>query len=219
MFLGHFAVAIAAKKIDHRPSLGTYFLAAQLLDLLWPVFLLAGLETVAIDPGNTAFTPLDFVSYPYSHSLQAAIVWAILFGGVYFLLQRSARSAVLLSLLVVSHWVLDFITHRPDLPLGVNEATKVGLGLWNQKGLTIVVELLLFGVSAYGYTHDTRSMNRTGQYTWWGLLLFLLLIYILNTLGDPPPNAEAIGYAGLAQWLLVIWGYWTDRNRQLALEV
>ena len=219
MFLGHFAVAIAAKKIDRLPSLGTYILAAQFLDLLWPVFLLVGAEIVLIDPGNTAFTPLDFVSYPFSHSLVAVVIWAALFGLVYFLVKRTSRAALVLSLVVVSHWLLDFITHRPDLPLGLNETTKVGLGLWHYKWLTVAVELLLFGLSAYGYTRDTRPLNRTGQYAWWGLLLFLLLIYIMNALGDPPSNAEAIGYAGLAQWLFVIWGYWIDRNRQLALEV
>jgi len=219
MFIGHFALGLAAKKVDPKPSLGTYFLAAQFLDLLWPFFLLAGIETVAIDPGNTAFTPLHFISYPYSHSLQATLVWGALFGGIYFLLQRFTRPAVLLGLLVASHWLLDFITHRPDLPLGVNEATKVGLGLWNQKELTIAVELLLFGICAYLYTRSTRPLNRTGQYALWGLLLFLLLIYIMNMLGDPPPNAGAIGYVGLAQWLFVIWGYWIDRNRQPAAAV
>lgn len=219
MFIGHFAMGLAAKKADPQPSLGTYFLAAQLLDLIWPLFLLAGIETVAIDPGNTAFTPLNFTSYPYSHSLQAAIVWGALLGGTYFLLKRSARPALLLGLLVVSHWVLDFITHRPDLPLGLNEATKVGLGLWNQKAWTIAVELLLLGISAYLYTRSTRPLNRTGRYAWWGLLLLLLLIYKLNTRGNPPPSVEAIGYAGLAQWLFVLWGYWIDRNRRLAPEV
>ena len=205
---------MAAKKIDNRPSLGTYILAAQFLDLLWPVLVLAGAEMVLIDPGNTAFTPLDFISYPYSHSLIAVVIWSVLFGLIYFLLKRRSRAALVLSLLVLSHWVLDFITHRPDLPLGLNETTKVGLGLWNYKWLTVAVELLLFGISAYLYAGSTRPLNRTGQYAWWGLLLFLLLIYTLNTMGDPPPNAEAIGYAGLAQWLFVIWGYWIDRNRQ-----
>jgi len=219
MFLGHFAAAIAAKKIDHRPSLGTYILAAQFLDLLWPVLLLVGAEMVLIDPGNTAFTPLDFISYPYSHSLAAAVIWAILFGLIYFFIKRASRAALVLSLLVLSHWVLDFITHRPDLPLGLNETTKVGLGLWNYKWLTVAAEVLLFGISAYGYTKDTAPWNRTGQYAWWGLLLLLVLIYFLNVLGDPPPNAEAIGYAGLAQWLFVLWGYWIDRNRGLALAI
>lgn len=212
-------MGLAAKKTTPTPSLGTYFLAAQFLDLLWPFFLLAGIETVAIDPGNTAFTPLDFTSYPYSHSLLAAILWAVLFGCIYYVVKRHSTSAVWLGLIVLSHWVLDFITHRPDLPLGFNEQTKVGLGLWNQRGLTIVVELLLFSISAYLYINSTQPINKSGRYTLWGLLLFLLLIYIMNTLGDPPPNAEAIGYVGLAQWLLIAWGYWVDHNRRSTIAV
>ncbi len=214
MFIGHFALAMAAKKRDNRPSLGTYFLAAQFLDLLWPFFLITGVETVLIDPGNTAFTPLDFVSYPYSHSLVAAIFWGALFTLIYYLIKRFGSAALLLGLLVISHWLLDFITHRPDLPLGLNEETKVGLGLWNQKELTIAIEFLLFGLSAYLYASSTKAVNKTGQYAWWGLLLFLAIIYVLNTFGDPPPDATAIGYVGLAQWLFIAWGYWIDHNRR-----
>src|SRR5688572_25643409 len=106
MFIGHFAIGFAAKKADQRPSLGTYFLAAQFLDLLWPVFLIAGIETVAIDPGNTAFTPLHFISYPYSHSLLAVILWSALFTFIYYLIKRNLPSALLLGLVVFSHWVL-----------------------------------------------------------------------------------------------------------------
>ena len=214
MFLGHFALGMAGKKISHRTSLGTLFLAAQFLDLLWPFFLLIGLETVAIDPGNTAFTPLAFLSYPFSHSLVAALFWGLLFGLVHFIYKRSSRRALLLGLLVISHWLLDFITHRPDLPLGLNESTKVGLGLWNYKAATLLIECLLFGISVYTYNRSTKAINKTGRYAWWTLVAFLLLIYILNVLGDPPPNAHVIGYVGLAQWLIIAWGYWVDHNRK-----
>ena len=218
MFLGHFALGLASKKQSHAPSLGTLFLAAQFLDLLWPFFLLAGIEFVAIDPGNTAFTPLHFISYPFSHSLVAAAIWGLLFGIVYYLTKRSFPNALLLSLLVISHWVLDFITHRADLPLGLNEGTKVGLGLWDLKAATLLIELLLFGGSIYWYTTRTKAINTTGRNAWWGLVAFLALVYMMNVLGDPPPNAQAIGYVGLAQWLLIAWGYWVDRNRKPVIE-
>ena len=213
MFIGHFALALAAKKIDPKPSLGTTFLAAQFIDLLWPVFLLSGLEKVEIDPGNTAFTPLNFVSYPYSHSLLATMIWGVLFGFIYFLLFKNKGTAVLLGVLVISHWFLDLLTHRPDLPLGFAEQTKLGLGLWNNILATIVAEVFIFAAGAYFYIRSTKAKNKTGSWSLIALLIFLTAIYFMNAFGDPPPNAEAIGYVGLFQWLLIAWGYWTDRNR------
>jgi hypothetical protein len=213
MFIGHFALAFASKKVDAKPSLGTTFLAAQFLDLLWPFFLLAGIEKVEIDPGNTAFTPLNFVSYPYSHSLVAVIIWGILFGILHFLIFKNSKTALLLGLLVISHWFLDLLTHRPDLPLGLAEHTKVGLGLWNNKIATIVVEVLIFAAGCYLYLTSTKAKNKIGNWALIALILFLIVIYFMNVFGDPPPNAEAIGYVGLSQWILIAWGYWTDRNR------
>ncbi len=117
MFLGHYAVAFAAKKVNPKPSLGTLFLAAQWLDLLWPLLLLMGYESVTIEPGNTDFTPLNFVHYPVSHSLLFALCWSVLFGLVYYIFKKNGKAALLIGALVLSHWVLDWITHRPDLPL------------------------------------------------------------------------------------------------------
>src|SRR4051812_26563634 len=114
MFIGHFALGFAAKRVAPRVSLGTLLLSVGFLDVLWPVFLLLGWEHVRIDPGNTAVTPLDFHDYPISHSLLAATGWALLFGGVYFLLRRSRRESIILAVGVLSHWVLDFFSHRPD---------------------------------------------------------------------------------------------------------
>lgn len=212
MFIGHFALGLAASG-KRNPSLGTAFLAVQLPDLLWPFFLLTGHEHVAIHPGNTAFTPLDFVSYPYSHSLLATCGWAALFAALYYLLRKDRAAALLLGLLVVSHWVLDFFTHRPDLPLSFTESTRVGLGLWNSKAATLVVEVLLFAACCYRYHTVTVAKNKTGRYAWWALVVVLLLIYFLNAFGPPPPSTAAISYAGFALWLLVAWGYWVDRNR------
>ena len=213
MFIGHFALALASKKVDPKPSLGTTFMAAQFIDLLWPFFLLAGLEKVEIDPGNTAFTPLNFVSYPYSHSLVAVLIWGSLFCIIHFLIFKNKSSAILLGALVISHWFLDLLTHRPDLPLGLAEQTKVGLGLWNNKIATIAVEVILFAAGTYLYITSTKAKNKLGTWSLIILLIFLIAIYFMNVFGDPPPNAEAIGYVGLLQWIFIAWGYWVDGNR------
>ena len=213
MFIGHFAAGFAAKGIDQKLSLGTLFLASQFIDLLWPIFLITGLEHVKLDPGNTAFTPLDFVYYPFSHSFLSVLVWSCLFGYIYFLIRKNARGAVLLGALVMSHWILDLITHRPDLPLTIWSDFKVGFGLWNSVLFTIMLEggIFIFGVILY--LKITRAKGKIGVIALWSLLVFLVAMYAGNLLGPPPPSAEPIAFVGLAQWLLVGWGYWIDNNR------
>ena len=213
MFLGHFGLAFAAKKLNKAPSLGTTFLAAQFIDLLWPFFLIFGVEKVEIDPGNTAFTPLNFVFYPYTHSLVAAVVWAIIIGFMYLAMRKDRKSALMLALLVISHWVLDAIAHRPDLPISLGESSKVGLGLWNNVAATIAVELVIFFTGCVLYIRSTRAQNKWGNISLYSLIIFFLAIYFMNAFGNPPPDTRAIGYVGLAQWLLIGWGYWTDANR------
>src|ERR1700693_3722466 len=127
MVIGHYAVAMAAKRVAPRTSLGTLLAAAILLDLLWPVLVLLGIEIVTITPGVTAVTPLTFVSYPYSHSLLLSILWGLLFAGGYFVARRYVPGAIILGVLVVSHWVLDAVVHVPDLPLTPWGSTRIGL--------------------------------------------------------------------------------------------
>jgi membrane-bound metal-dependent hydrolase YbcI (DUF457 family) len=213
MFLGHFGLGFAAKKMNSRPSLGTYFMAVQFLDLVWPTLLLRGVEKVAIDPGNTAFTPLNFVHYPYSHSLVAAVFWGILFGLVYYLFKKDGRSSVLLGILVLSHWVLDFIAHRPDLPLSPWNDQKFGLGLWNSRPATIVIELILFIGGVVLYTIATKPKNKTSQFALWSFFAFMVTVYFANAINPPPHSTSIIALLGLSQWLLVAWGYWIDGTR------
>jgi hypothetical protein len=213
MFIGHFGAGLTAKKIDAKPSLGTLFFASQFIDLLWPCFLLLGIERVEVEPGISAFTPLDFVYYPISHSLLGVLFWALLFGAVYFLFRKNFKTSLLLGILVLSHWILDFITHIPDLPLSPGVDIKLGFGLWNSVPLTIIIEGLIFILGIIFYLSVTKAVNKKGTYIFWGLIFFLVLIYIMNIIGPPPGDADAIGYVGLSQWLLIAWGYWIDKNR------
>ena len=214
MFIGHFGVGFAAKKIDHKPSLGTLFIATQFIDLLWPFFLILGIEKVEIEPGISAMNPFDFTYYPFSHSLLGVLVWALLFGVVYFLFKKNFKSALVLGALVISHWVLDLIVHIPDLPIFPGGSIKVGFGLWNSVTATIIIEGLIFLVGIYLYFKSTKAENKKGKFALWSLVIFLILVYVMNIIGPPPNSAEAIGYVGLSQWLIIAWGYWIDRNRK-----
>ena len=213
MFIGHFGTGLAAKKLDSKISLGTLFLAAQFIDLLWPIFLLLGIEKVIIEPGNTSFTPLNFISYPYSHSLFGVLIWSLLFGSIYYLNRKNIKSALLLAALVMSHWILDLITHRPDLLIIPWSDIKVGFGLWNSVIFTMLIEGSIFGVGAYFYISSTKAENKKGKIGLWSLLAFLVIIYLMNIFGSPPPSEKAIAVAGLFQWLLIGWAYWIDKNR------
>jgi hypothetical protein len=214
MFIGHFAVALAAKKTVPRVRLGTLVMAAQWLDLLWPVFLLLGLEQVKAAPGITRFSPFDFVSYPYTHSLAAVVGWAVLFGGVYFAIRRNVRGAVVLGLLVISHWVLDWFTHRPDLPLYPG-GPKVGLGLWNSVAGTLIVEILLFVIGSAIYLKTTRTKDRIGSIGLWCFLIFLLVMYFAASFSPNVPPQNQLAWGALSMWIFVPWAYWIDRHREV----
>lgn len=216
MLIGHFAVAFAAKRAVPRVSLGVLVAATELIDLLWPLFLFAGLESVRIDPGNTAVTPLAFVHYPITHSLVGASGWAILFGLLYWAVTRYAAGAVVVGLVTVSHWFLDALVHRPDLPLYPGSSTLVGLGLWNSVAGTVLVEGGMFLAGVWLYASGTRPRDRVGRYALWAFVAFLVLIYIGNLFGPPPPSVQAIAWAGMASYLLALWAEWFDRHRFVA---
>ena len=210
MVIGHFGLAFAAKRAAPRLSLGTAFLAAQWVDLAWPTFLLAGWETVRIQPGATAVTPLVFEHYPFTHSLLAAIAWGLLLAAAHALVRRDGRSAMVVALLVASHWLLDAIVHVPDLPLAPGGDARVGLGLWNSMPATLAIELPLFALGAWLYARAAWArMDKVGRWAFGSLVAFLLAIHASNLLG-PPPSVTAIAWVGQAQWLLVAWAYWVD---------
>ena len=214
MFIGHFAVAFAAKRAAPEVSLGTLFLATQLADLVWPTLVLLGFEQFAIRPGITAVTPLDFIRYPYSHSLLGMAAWGALLGIAYLVLRRKPGAALLLFLVVLSHWLLDFVTHRPDLRLVIAGAEHYGLGLWHSRVGTLVVEGSLFAIGVWIYVRATRPLDRSGRWALIALVSFLVLVYLANIFGPPPPSIGAVVWSAQAIWLLVAWAYWIDRHRQ-----
>ena len=214
MFIGHFGVGFAGKKFDKSASLGTYFMAAQWIDLIWPILLLLGIEKAEIKPGISSVSPINFTYYPFTHSLFGVIVWAVLFGMIYFLIKKKSRTAIILGMLVLSHWFLDLLVHVPDLQIFPGYNLKVGFGIWNNLSATIILEGLIFTLGVYFYYKTTKTKNKVGTYSLIGLIAFLIVMYISNLVGPPPPTIEMIGIVGNAQWLIVLWGYWIDKNRE-----
>jgi hypothetical protein len=215
VFLGHLALGFAVKRATPRVNLATLFAAAQFPDLLWPVLVAAGVERVEIAPGITAFTPLDFVSYPWSHSLILVALWGLVFGAVHFMRSRNVVAGIVLAGLVASHWLLDYISHRPDLPVYPG-GPRYGLGLWNSVGATIAVEGALFVIGAWLYAQTTRPRDGRGQFAFASLIGVLVLAYVGNIL-SAPPSVDAIWSGALVGALLLLgWAAWADRNRVAA---
>jgi hypothetical protein len=206
MFLSHFAVGLVGKRYTPAISLGTWFLAVQFVDLLWPFFLLAGLEHVRVVPGITAFTPFDFSHYPITHSLVAGVMWALLLAAGSAAFYRNANAAVLLAAGVLSHWVLDVISHRPDMPV-LPSGPYLGFGLWNSIPATIAVELLIFVTGIYVYSRDRRPTR-----AFWLMVGFMLFAFFGAAFGPTPPaDVTALAVSALAVWLFVPWAWWADR--------
>jgi hypothetical protein len=216
MFLGHFALGFATKKVEPSLSLGTAFVAAQLSDVVWPYLVLAGVERVEIAPGDTAITPLRFVSYPWSHSLLMVAVWGAMMGAVHFAARRRPLAAACLGALVISHWVLDFVSHRPDMPLVPWSPAVVGLGLWNSVPATLCVEFLLYAFGLSIYFGATEARDGVGRFAAPALAVTLGAIYLASVFGPPPPSDRAVAWSGVAFLVFVIWAIWADRHRALA---
>jgi membrane-bound metal-dependent hydrolase YbcI (DUF457 family) len=215
MFIGHFAVGYGLKKAVPKASLGTLLAAPLLLDLLWPICLLLGLESVKIDPGNTVVTPLDLHDYPYTHSLAMALVWSALFGGGFAWRTGNRRGGAWIAAGVFSHWVFDWITHRPDMPLYPGSTTYVGLGLWNSLPGTLVVEFGLYAIGVWTYATTTRAKDRTGSIAWWVAAAFFAVMYVATVFGPPPPSAHIIAVGGVFMWLFPLLFAWIDRHRRV----
>jgi cell shape-determining protein MreD len=212
LFVGHFGVGLAAKKLAPRVSLGTLLLSVQFADLLWPVLLLLGIEHVRIVFGLMKASTLDLYDYPVSHSLTALAGWAVAFAVVYFFLRRDRAAAFLLAAGVLSHWVLDFVMHRPDMPI-LPRGPYVGLGLWESLPATLAIEGVFYAAGISIYLRTTRPKDRIGIYALWIFLILLAVTWLASLLGPPPPDERTLAWSGMIAWLLVPWAYWIDRHR------
>lgn len=215
MFLGHYGLALAAKRAAPAASLGALVLAAQLADLLWPLLLLAGVEHLQVTHGTTPLLNLVFTAYPYSHSLLTQFVLGAFLGIAYFVATRRWREALIVGLLVPSHWLLDWLVHVPDLPLTPGDADRHGLGIWQSLPLTLTCEFTLLGGGLALYLTLTRARDRIGRWALAGMIAFLVLVYVCSLFGGPPPSAEMVAWSALLLWLMPLWAYCADRHRVL----
>ena len=213
MFIGHFAVGFGAKKFAPRTSMALLLSAPLFLDLLWPILLLLGWEQAQIEPGNTKFTPLNLTYYPWSHSLLMSIVWAMVFALVYHLIAHYWPGTLAIWVGVVSHWVLDWVSHRPDMPLYPG-GPRFGLGLWNSIPGTVLTEIGMLAVGVWLYARSTRARDRVGKYAFVGYVALLLVLYIGDRFSGPPPSIADVAWTGiLATVILIPWAWWFDHHR------
>jgi len=220
MFVGHFAVGFAAKRAAPRTSAGTLLFGALLADLLVWIFVVVGLEHVAIKPGITATNALDLYDYPLSHSLLMDAVWGGLLAGVYYAVRRYSRGAWILFAAVLSHWVLDWISHRPDMPLAPGLHQYYGLGLFNSRIGILIVEGGLWLAGIIVYERTTRSRGLGGIVLFYLVAVLLTLLWIASLGGEPPPvPPEQMGKIDVVAILVLVgWAYWVDRLRGARID-
>jgi hypothetical protein len=212
MFVGHLAVAFAGARVDRSVSAGWFIASATLLDLLWPPLLLTGLERVRIAPGATAFTPLVFESYPWSHSLLMVVFWGVLLAAVARWRGIGARAAAVMGVLVVSHWVLDFASHAPDMPLWPGASPRLGLGLWYSIPATFAVEGAMWAAGLAFYLRGRRARTRLHALGLLSLVAVSTIIWLVGPYSPPPPNERALAWFALIGWIVVPWAAWADRG-------
>jgi hypothetical protein len=218
MFLGHYGVAFALKRIEPKLSLGTLFVAVQLADLLWGIFVLLGWEHAQIVPGYTTVTPLEFLDYPISHSLVAASVWGAVAAALYYSwptrdTTRHWQAAAIVGVAVFSHYPLDVLVHVPDLPILGNESPKLGLGLWNHPTATMIAELLGFGIGLVLYV-TLRSHRHPIRFFRLAILVVLLVgTYLASVYGPLPPSMTVVALSDIIFILAAAaLAAWADRR-------
>jgi membrane-bound metal-dependent hydrolase YbcI (DUF457 family) len=214
MFIGHFAVGFAAKKFAPCAFMAALIAAPIFLDMLWPLFLLLGWEHARINPGNTRYTPIDLYDYPWSHSLVMSIVWATALALLYQAVTRYKPGSVAVCFGVVRHWILDWITHRPDMPLYPGGGPRLGLGLWNSFAGTMIVEIGMLAAAVALYMSGTRARDGIGRYAFAAYVILLLMVFVGDRFSPPPDSMNEVAWTGLAAAVVVVpWAWWFDRHR------
>jgi uncharacterized membrane protein len=219
MLVGHFAIGMAAKRIEPKISLGTAILAAMLADFLSCLFMLAGVEHFEIRQGvRGAAHYMNLYDVALSHSLAMDLGWALAFAGAVLAAGRGRRVATLLAIAVSSHWVLDWVSHTPDMPLAPGTAARFGLGLWTSIPATLMVEGGLWVLAVAFYARATRARGWTVTIGFWAVVPLLTLIWYNNIAGPPPRDPSTAPIASLVFFSLVVaWAYWMDRTRTRTL--
>jgi len=214
MFVGHCAVALVAKRAEPTINLGTFVFAAMFADFAWCVFMLLGVEHVQFKSGMGAGNYFYATNIAMSHSLLMDAVWATLLGSVYLLWRHFPRGALILFLVVLSHWLLDVVSHRPDMPIAPGMHAHVGLGLWNSIPATLLVEGGFWSLAIILYVRVTRPKSLTGNFVFWSGVVLLTLVWFSNIAGPPPQNPKAAPFASLIVFsMTVAWAYWVNRVR------
>lgn len=214
MLVGHFAVGLAAKRIAPLVSVGTLVLASTMADLLWCIFMIAGIEHVQFKSGVGAANYFAAPDIVMSHSLLMDGVWAGLLASVYFLRRRSSRGAWVVFGVVVSHWLLDWISHPPDMPISPGLQVYLGLGLWGSIPAAVIVEGGFWLLAVIIYSRATQAKNRIGSYAYWSVVALLTLAWYNNLAGPPPRDPHAAPFVSLLFFsMAVAWAYWMDRAR------
>jgi hypothetical protein len=216
MFVGHYGVSFAAKSIEKTLPLWLLFVAVQLVDVFWAVFVLLGVEKVRIVPGITASNPLDLYYMPYTHSLIAAVAWSgLTFAAYRFIsgLKGSTKPALILAGAVFSHWVLDLVVHRPDLPL-YDDTLKMGFGLWNYPAAAFTLETVILFGGLWLYLRSTTSKSTIGKYGMVLLGFVMLPIQAAVFFGPPPVSDRAAALTALVFYAVFAWIIsWLERKR------
>jgi hypothetical protein len=215
MLAGHYAAAFAAKRITPQTSLGTLFAAAMLVDFLWATLVIVQVERTRLDPKLPGVMPVDFFEQPFSHSLATVLLWGAIFVFVHFFARKDRRACIALLAVVASHWVLDGISHRPDLPLFPTGVYRFGLGLWDSLPGIAAVETSLFTIAVWMYVRVTRPIGRKGVISLWSLVICLILLQVAAYALDPPSDSRLLAAGVLAQTVMVPWAAYADRARRV----
>lgn len=208
MFIGHYGPAFIAATSRRSPRLGSLFIAAQLVDISFFSLLLLGVEHMRLVPGATKMNPMDLYDMPWTHSLVGALGWSAGFALLLWLWRRNTMAALIGGAVVLSHWLLDLLVHRPDLTIA-GSPPPLGLGLWNHPGIEIPLELALaFGGLAW-FAARTRGRDWQGHVSIVALAVALAAFQAINwlaaqpaTMVDPAPSTVPVtglfAYAVLA---------------------
>lgn len=214
MLVGHFAVGLTAKRIEPEISAGTLVLASMLADFLWCILMFFGIEHVQFKPGIGAANYFAASDIGISHSLFMDGLWAALLAVAYFLKRRNPRGAWVIFGAVLSHWLLDWISHRPDMPLIPGVHRYFGLGLWTSIPAALIVEGGFWVLAVLLYARATHPNRGIGTYAYWTVVGVLTLAWYNNLAGPPPPNPQAVPLSSFLFFsLAVAWAYWMNRVR------